>query len=143
MKRLSIIACAAVLGVFTTASVANAAAPEVSKKSCEAQGGTFSNDQGMKTCTTVRAPETQLSGPSFSIVGQYPSIYYRGDFHYVFTVQVTITESEKGNGDVTTTNDLQMLSRELVKDDCSLTLMGTTTYVDTGVCDENGVYPVI
>lgn len=141
MKRLAIITCAAALGVFATASGANAGAPEVSKKPCEAQGGTLSNDQGTKTCTTVWAPETSASGPGFRIVGDEQSIYYRGDFHYVLTVQTTTTQSEKGNGDVTTTTAVQILSRQLVKDDCLLIMWGVTTRVDTSVCDEYGVYP--
>ena len=141
MKRLAIITCAAALGVFTTASVANAAVPQVSKKTCEAQDGTLSNDQGTKTCTTVWAPETDVSGPSFRIVGDYPSIYYRGDFHYVFTAQATTTQSEKGNGEVTTTTTVQLLSRQLVKDDCLSIFWGVTTHVDTAECDAYGVYP--
>ena len=141
MKRLALITCATALGVFATASVANAAAPEVSKKNCEPQSGTFSNDQGTKTCTTV-ATDTEVSGRYSSTVGSPSSpLYLRGDFHYVFTVQATTARSEKGNGDVTTTTTTQILSHQVVPDACYETVFGITAEVDTSVCAQQGVYP--
>lgn len=139
MKRLAIVTCAAALGVFATATVADAAPPEVGRKPCDAQDGILSNDQGTKTCTTV-SPYTEVDKGT-GIVGQVPSAYLRGDYHVVLTLQITTTQSERGNGEVTTTSDVQVLSREIVKDDCLFITGDTTQSWPISTCDQYGVYP--
>jgi hypothetical protein len=146
MKRLAIVTCAVALGVFATVSAANAAAPELSKKTCEAQGGTFSSDKGTKTCTTVLAPYTQDGPQLVNSVAWGPIITYTAYYHYVLTLQSTTTQSAKGSGDVTTTNTLQTLSQQLVKDGCQQVENqdgAIVTYtVPTTECDAQGAYPM-
>ncbi|MFG2045236.1 hypothetical protein [Dactylosporangium sp. NPDC048998] len=141
-QRIISIGVLAAAITVTTASVANAAPPEVSKKSCEAQGGTFSSDRATKTCITVWPPETWVSQHFPGIVYLlYPSVYYSGHWHVVETDQSTTTQSQKGNGDVTTTTTWQVLSHQVVGDDCLFVWEGTNGSVDTGVCEYYGVYP--
>jgi hypothetical protein len=103
MRRTMVVG--AVVGATILAgSSALAAPPEVSQKSCEASGGTFSRDQGVKSCSRVTATEAIGSpivqdGP----VNPFTSSFYRGASQRVYSVEVTTTQSQKGNGEVVTT----------------------------------------
>jgi hypothetical protein len=114
MKRLAIVTCAAALGVFTTATMANAAPPEAGKEALRGPGRRF-----------VQRPGHE-------------------DLHHGLAVcqgGQGNRQSERGNGDVTTTSDVQVLSRVIVKDDCLFVTGDTTESWPISTCDQYGVYP--
>ena len=97
------------VGVLVGAAVlvgspALAAPPEISEKSCEEAQGTFSRERGVKSCTTTssvevpRAPVTRIGQVPFS-QNEYIGVSRRVD-----TVRTTTVESQKGNGEVTSTS---------------------------------------
>jgi hypothetical protein len=114
----------AVLGIIAiTAAPAVAAAPEIQQKSCEANGGTFSRDQGTKSCTTTTVDQT-TSTPSRSIVdvGSLNVIgeRYTGVGSVTSQIQTTTTQTQKGNGDVTTIVSMTVLSSSVNEISCTV-----------------------
>lgn len=124
-KSFVAVGSAAAAGALLFAAPAQAAQPEVSKQSCESQGGTFTNDRGTRSCTTtttetVTSPVLQgtpttpsryvPSALCFRYDYQGPGDYAdvctitNGTYYQVSTQSVTTTRSQKGNGDVTTTS---------------------------------------
>jgi hypothetical protein len=124
-KSFVALGSAAVAGSLLLAAPALAAQPEVNKKSCDAQGGAYTMDQGTKSCTTtttktVTSPDIQgtpttpsrfvprpLCGVRYAYTGSdYDDVctITDGTFYQVYTQSVTTTRSQKGNGDVTTTS---------------------------------------
>ena len=103
--RRTIVVGVLVGAAMLTGSPAVAASPEIQQKACEDAGGTFGRERGVKSCTTTssvevaRPPVTEaepVPGPQFS---QFIGVSRRID-----TVRTTTVESQKGNGEVTSTS---------------------------------------
>lgn len=91
------------------------AAPEISQRSCEDAGGSFSRQQGTKSCTTVTTTETRgqstaLEGP-VSQEGFFTWVHYVGVSEPVVVVETTTTRTQKGNGPIATTTSSQTTTR--------------------------------
>ena len=105
MRRTAVVVAALALSVLPTAP-ALGAPPEISQRSCEESGGTFTRDQGTKSCTTVTT--TQVAGPvvtQFSPPEQVSPLVthqYVGESRRIFIIETTTTRSQKGNGEVST-----------------------------------------
>ncbi len=126
--RRSIVA-GAVLGIVVlTGAPALAAPAEVSAKTCQ---GDFSRDHGVKTCTTTTTD--QLTTPPVTIVNDFYTAFgtdrYIGVSRRTDVVETTTTESQKGNGDVTTTQSSSVLSSSVVPVSC--TLQQTIAFITT------------
>ena len=139
------IVVAAALGILGAATPALAAPPEVQQKSCEANGGTFTRDHGTKTCTTT----TQDSYTSDPVVNTLTGPLIPGQgFAFVLTwvstvtdvVSVTTTQTQKGNGAVTTTQSMTVLSSTVAPVSCTLEVLGATSTEDDDVCAQNGLF---
>lgn len=88
-----------------TGSPALAAPPEINEKSCEEAEGTFSRERGVKSCTTTSSRE--VAGPAITRAEPVPGPQYSqyiGVSRRVDTVQTTTVESQKGNGEVSSTS---------------------------------------
>lgn len=86
-------------------SPALAAPPEISERSCEEASGTFSRERGVKSCTTTSSRE--VAGPAVTLAEPVPGPQYSqyiGVSQRVDTVQTTTVDSQKGNGEVTSTS---------------------------------------
>jgi hypothetical protein len=86
------------------------AAPELTQRSCEDSGGTFSRTQGTKSCTTVTRTETPgqatvLEGPVHQ--EGFTFVHYVGVSEPVVVVETTTTRSQKGNGPIASTSSPQ------------------------------------
>lgn len=93
--------------VMLTGSPALAAPPEIGQRSCEESGGTFSRERGVKSCTTTSM--TEVAGPPVSATSApelqgTSAVTYEGRSRRVLTVETTTTQTQKGNGEVTTTS---------------------------------------
>jgi hypothetical protein len=104
-----------VLGIVVLWSTpALAAPPEVSQKNCDAAGGSFDRDHGVKSCTTtsVDTVTSEHAGPrqSMSFGGGLVTVDYTGMVREADIVRSTTTQTQKGNGDVTTSSDSVLLS---------------------------------
>lgn len=91
------------------------AAPELTQRSCEAAGGSFSRVQGVKTCTTVTrteswGSETVLPGP-YQQVSVFEVRRYVGVSAEVLVVDTTTTRTQKGSGTITTRTSTENSSR--------------------------------
>jgi len=102
--RTSIIAGAVVIMAVVVGSPAAAAAPEVSQKSCDRDGGSFSQSHGVKSCTTTSVTTVTSTGIYRYQIGSSPvSAIYSGTVRQTSLVETTTTRTQKGNGPVTTT----------------------------------------
>ena len=103
MRRILVAGAVVAAGVLA-GSPALAAPPEISQRSCEAEGGTFSREQGVKSCT-VTTTRTDYS-PEMHRVGVQSTggleDEYTGYYQLVSSVESTTVRSQKGNGEVTT-----------------------------------------
>lgn len=143
MRRTMIIGALAGAVVFG-ASPALAAPPEVNQQSCEEAGGTFSRERGVKSCTTTS--RTEVPGPPVSATSapefQGTSLVtYEGTSRRVLTVETTTTQTQKGNGEVTTTSSSRTVGSRQEQLRCTRTstplIFGgspTTTPVPFGEC---------
>lgn len=139
-----------VLGiVLLGAAPALAAPPEVSQKNCDAAGGSFDRDHGVKTCTTtsVDTVTSEGAGPKESM-GPVAGVTaeFTGTVRETTTVQTTTTQTQKGNGDVTTasTGVLLSFSRQWLTCHVEVHFLGTTSSrnVDPDVCAHPQNYPL-
>ena len=105
MRRF-LVAGAVVAAAVLAGTPALAAPPEISQKSCDADGGAFAREHGGKSCTvtTTRVDEGRVlqfvveeSAASGAIVDRYTA-----SFRVVRTVETSAVRSQKGNGEVTT-----------------------------------------
>src|SRR3954454_19455702 len=101
MRRSIIIGV--VLGIVVLSGTpALAAPPEVSQKSCDAAGGSFVRDHGVKSCTTtsVATVTSEHAGPpqSTSLYSGLVTLDYTGTVREADTVRTTTTQTQKGNG---------------------------------------------
>jgi hypothetical protein len=103
-----------------TGSPALAAPPEIQQNSCEEAGGTFSRERGVKSCTTTSSVEVAgqpvteaepVPGPQYS---QYIGVSRRID-----TVQTTTVESQKGNGEVSSTSSDAVIATRIEPISCT------------------------
>jgi hypothetical protein len=90
------------------------AAPEITQRSCETSGGTFSRDQGTKSCTTVTTTQTVgqatvLEGPVHQEGFTY--VHYLGVSEPIVVVETTTTRTQKGNGPIASTSSSQTTTR--------------------------------
>jgi hypothetical protein len=138
IMRRAVIA-GAVLGfvVLGTAGTALAAPPEIQQRSCEASGGTFDRDHGVKSCTTT-TQSTQLTGPFTSVIGS-PGNFLTGISVRTDVLEVATTQTQKGNGEVTTTQSVTVLS-STVTGRCSQQIAFVNFEVDDSVCVQNGAF---
>ena len=136
---VALIALTATLGP-TVAAVA--APPEIHQKDCEAAGGTFDRAKGVKTCTTT-AQITQVS-PTMSAFydGGFFSPSYRSFYNVQSAWQVTTTDTQKGNGDVTSEQTSTLISRQVVNQRCDGTLFGSYYPATVSDCAAHGLYPM-
>jgi hypothetical protein len=148
MRRLIIVGVLVGAGVVV-GSPALAAAPEIAQRSCEADGGSFSQDRGVKSCTTtsVGTVTTQYASWPMQIswaVGLTAD--YTGTVRQTDTVQTTTTRTQKGNGPVTTTTDTVVLSSTIEQISCHLAVdyfgVPMTKNVDPDVCEHPNDYPL-
>ena len=118
----AVLALATVVGA---APPAQAAPPEVNRDDCQAAGGTFDKDKGVKTCTTT-ATFTDSNIPGFA---QTTGGLLKATWLMDLTYQVTTTATQKGNGDVTTTAGTPVLTgRHVHSQSCEfLGIPGTAT----------------
>jgi hypothetical protein len=138
MLRTVIAGAALGFVILTSAGTALAAPPEIQQKSCEADGGTFERDHGVKSCTTT-TQTTQVTGPVTSVVGS-PGNSLTGVSRRVDVVSVSTTQSQKGNGDVTTTQTSTVLSSTVTGLSCTQQIAFLTFSVDNSVCAQNGAF---
>ena len=146
--RRSIIVGVVVGAALVVCSPAGAAAPEISQKSCQAADGTFTRDQGTKTCTTTSvAPvtgwptESSILGGSFGTGIQYTAVYSFTD-----QVQTTTIQSQKGNGPVTTTQSTTVLSTTTNEISCTGEILFQFTVVSSSTlplveCESLNLFP--
>lgn len=135
--------------VLTTTGTALAAPPEVQQKSCEADQGTFERDHGVKTCTTTSTHSftSSVIPSSVSAVDAYQTgIRYEGTYTLTYEVQTTTTESQKGNGPVTSTESSTVLSTTVNEISCTgVILFGgvviSTSTLPLAECEAAGVFP--
>ncbi len=130
---------------------AHADRPAVQKRSCEAAGGSFSMQRGMKGCTrseqetlvssvltrSVRLEGGPRTGPSVDMVGTY---------RVVRVVERTTTQSQRGNSNVVTTSSERELSSTIEPLTCRRVLADMPEprpSVDDSIanCARAGVYP--
>ena len=150
--RQAIVIGAALGIVMLSGTSAGAAAPEISQKNCDAAGGVFARDHGVKSCTTtsVGTMTTEHAGPRESKrwgpwVGGL-TVEYTGTVRETDRVQTTTTNSQKGNGDVTTTTStdfLAFVSYEWLSCHVEADYLGiaTSRNVDPDVCANPQNYP--
>ena len=120
------------MAVVGTASPA-VAAPEINRSDCEAAGGTFDRERGVKTCTTS-ATQTNFNIPYENDGGLFNASWLENQ-----TWQVTTTQSQKGNGEVGTVQTTPVLvSRVVHSRECEADFVGE---VDPSFCAE--LYPAL
>lgn len=142
--RLSGSIAAAALGltaVLGTATPAVAGPPEINQKDCEAAGGTFDRVKGVKSCTTT-STRSYLTGPHYSEYDGGPFVpSYEAYWSEGWTWQDTTVQSQKGNGEVTSTLSSELLARDVVNKQCRRTFFGTSVWVSPSECESYGLYP--
>jgi hypothetical protein len=146
--RKAIVTGAALGIVVLMGTPALAAPPEVSQKNCDDVGGTFVRDHGVKSCTTTTVDTVTSEGPgprAEMYWGSWGWVDYSGTIRDSETVRTTTTQSQKGNGDVTTASDSVLLSRSVDWLTCHVeaTFFGAsfTRNVDPDVCAHPQNYP--
>jgi hypothetical protein len=128
------------LGPAVLAQPAHAASPEITAKSCAAQGGTFDRVQGVKSCT-VTETDTVTAGP-FSASTSGAIIVYTATWWTSEVTETTTTQYQKGGGDMTTeqsqvvTTGVDLASRE-----CWENFWGTVKMVPVSTCESYSLYP--
>lgn len=141
--RISGSIAATVLGltaVLGTAAPAAAGPPEINQKDCEAAGGTFDRVKGVKSCTTISS-HTTMTGPySRYYSGGVFTPSYQSFWSEVWTWEDTTVQSQKGNGEVTTTPTSVLISRNAVNKQCLRTWFGSTSAVPVSECEALGLY---
>jgi hypothetical protein len=103
--RRTIVVGVLVGAAMLAGSPALAAPPEISEKSCEEAQGTFSRERGVKSCTTTSSRE--VAGPAITLAEPVPGPQYSqyiGVSRRVDTVETTTVESQKGNGEVSSSS---------------------------------------
>jgi hypothetical protein len=113
-----------VVGVLVGAAVlvgspALAAPPEVSERSCEEAQGTFGRERGVKSCTTTSSVEVPRA--PVTLIGQVPlsQNQYIGVSRRIDTVETTTVESQKGNGEVTSTSSDAVVASRVEQLSCT------------------------
>ena len=131
-----------VLGITVlTVAPALAAPPEIQQKSCEADGGTFTRDQGTKSCTTTTETTTNTGPVPISAayaIGTLNGVSSRSD-----QLSITTTQTQKGNGPVTTSRRVTVLSSTVTPVSCTWDYpeAGIWGYpVDNSFCADNGAF---
>jgi len=145
MRRIVLVGVTLGIAVLSAAP-ALAAPPEISQKNCDAAGGTFARDQGVKTCTT--STTDQFTTPPTSLVAWFGSKVGGEEYTGVSTrtdvIQTTTQQSQKGNGDVTTTQSSSVISSTVTPMSCTLeqTILDITTvsHPSFDVCAAKHVY---
>ena len=133
--------------LLTAPTTAFAAPPEILKPTCEAQGGTFSVEQGTKRCVTVSTTEDRTGRTLDGPVAPDGSFYQGTSLVTLFRVTTT-TQSQKGAGEITTTTENSShLGDEGTRFSCNLLTpnAGTGggynfTPVDFSICDDLGLF---
>jgi hypothetical protein len=120
-------------------------APEVPQKSCEAGGGTFARSQGTKTCTpTSTASYTSDEFPNSQtgpfIPGQAYAFVLTGVSTVTDVISTTTTQTQKGNGDVTTVQSATVVSSTVNPVSCTLVIGSHTFVEDNDLCAQNGLF---
>ena len=113
-------------------SPALAAPPEITQRSCEATGGTFTRVQGVKQCarsTVTQVAATYGSLPYLNLYGPLVTTQTAsgttenqlvGTSRRIDTVRTTTTETQKGSGRVTTTTRSVIVSSRVEQISCEL-----------------------
>ena len=152
MRRTLVAAgVAALLETAIVATPALAARPEVNKQSCADRGGTFANGTGTKSCTTTTTEA--VTGEPVSIpatLGDCSSVCsrYLVGYRVDQAVRITTVDSQRGNGDVTTTSTTTVLSSTVVPLSCEEEdylggVQVSSEHQPTQVCADRGLYPVL
>lgn len=142
--RISGSIAVAVLGltaVLGTAAPAAAGPPEINQRDCEAAGGTFDRVKGVKSCTTTSTRNEVLGPYSSYRYGGFFGVSYEATWFEQLVWQDTTTQTQKGNGDVTTETTPALLSRTVVNQQCEAELMGAYYPASVGDCAVRGMYP--
>lgn len=131
------------MAILGPAAAASAAPPEINQKDCVAAGGTFDRVKGVKSCTTT-STSTQVVGPFTSYYSGGPfAPSYQAFWSVQSVYQTTTTDSQKGNGDVTTQQSTALVSRTLVNQQCQGTLFGSYYPATVADCAAHGLYPMV
>ena len=104
MRRTTVVGVL-VGAAMLTGSPALAAPPEIQQKTCEDAGGAFSRERGVKSCTTTSSRE--VARPPVTIAEPVPGPQYSqyiGVSQRIDTVETTTVESQKGNGEVSSSS---------------------------------------
>jgi hypothetical protein len=117
------------VGVLVGAAVlvgspAAAAPPEISPTSCAEADGTFSRERGVKSCTTTSS--VQVPRPPVTLAEPVPGPQYSqyiGVSRRIDTVRTTTVDSQKGNGEVTSTSTEAIVASRVEQISCTLKLV--------------------
>lgn len=114
------------------AAPALAAKPVVNRADCEASGGTFAHAQGVKTCTTTTQDTTTTPGTRTAGI-------LTATFTVVTVYAITTTQTQKGNGEVTTDTNATVLSQTVTAKTCRVDIYNL--YINPNECEQAGLYP--
>jgi len=135
--RRSLVVGVLVGAAFLAGSPALAGPPEITQRSCEAQGGTFTRAEGVKSCTRVtqaevpatygQLPYLNLDGPLITTPTAfgYTENQLRGTSREIRLLRTTTVQTQKGAGPVTTTVRQATVSARIEQISCD---MRTTDY---------------
>lgn len=143
-------------GSVLAAAPASAAPPSLTATSCQAQGGTFTRSQGVKTCVlqpvsrVVTTPVSKQAwapfDPSLVTFAGLTADGYEADWNVVDAYSDTTTLTQKGAGTITRNTVSTLVQEQPVTDQQCFSL--TTTSVGTGYgfayvvqCDVLGLFP--
>lgn len=137
------------------AAPAGAAQRDITKQSCEAAGGTYATDRGVKSCTTVGQAwtETVLVPGIDQYVPTNPEgtvWHYWGGYALYTTYQTTTTQSQLANRPIFTTTETTVVDESLAWTSCNRrwedAILGIALAAEeidrpTQECVDAGVFP--
>src|SRR5215218_5165658 len=111
--------------------------PPRAPRSCEAGGGAFSRDHGVKSCTTTTQTQQTIpvvrsistgAGSTLTAVGSRTDV-----------LALTTTQTQKGNGEVTTDQSATVLSSSVTAISCTWEVFGIRMQYPNSYCEQNGL----
>jgi hypothetical protein len=135
--------CALVGAVTTsfllTGTGAAEATERITKRTCRADGGTFSTTGGYRECTQVVTYDDSL-GVSSDRDPDVGADYYRGEVESFVTIQYTTVTRQRGNETPAMTGADEILA-SWTEERCYLGMGGTEAVVDNQECEKRGLLP--
>jgi hypothetical protein len=148
--------------VLTAAPASAAPAGSLTAASCQAQGGTFTQAKGVKTCTrlfAIRQQVTNTAQPTTEYapykvsqdvidLAQLTAPGYQGDYSLQTPVQDSIVQTQKGGGQIVTTTATNQVGPTVITvETCSSAVRlvdGSLSFVGAAYivqCRALGMYP--